>query len=78
MVIAQQHPLRDISRKEQITGERRLVEEICAMFPGRHERVAAWKARTGKSQAAFYRRFKELKQEGRLPDDPGCSQREAA
>jgi hypothetical protein len=78
MVTLQRYPLRDISRKEQIAGERRMVEELCEMFPDRHERVAAWKARTGKSQAAFYRRFKELKHEGRLPDDPGCSQREAA
>lgn len=78
MVIAQQHPLRDISRKEQIAGERRLVEELCEMFPGRHERVAAWKARTGKSQAAFYRRFKELKEDSRLLPMPACLKQEAA
>jgi len=78
MVIAQQHPLRDISRKEQIAGERRLVEELCEMFPGRHERVAAWKARTGKSQAAFYRRFKELKEDSRSLPMPACLKQEAA
>lgn len=78
MVIAQVHPLRNISRKEQIAGERRLVQELCAMFPGRLDRVGAWKARTGKSQAAFYRRFNELKQEGRLLPVPACLQPEAA
>lgn len=60
-VIVQERPLRDISRKEQIDSERRLVQAICEQFPCRKLRVAAWVARTGKSQAAFYRRCRELR-----------------
>lgn len=60
-VVVQEKPLRDISRKEQIDSERRLVQAICAQFPCRKLRVDAWVARTGKSQAAFYRRYRELR-----------------
>lgn len=60
MVITQRQPLRDISRKELIDSERRIVQEICSQLSGRQERVTVWKARTGKSQAAFYRRYREL------------------
>lgn len=66
MVIAQEQPLRDISRKEQIDSERRLVQAICSQFPCRKLRVDTWVARTGKSQAAFYRRYRELRNEGQL------------
>ena len=44
LVIAPLQPLRDISRKEQMESERRLVQEICAMFSEREQRVEAWTA----------------------------------
>jgi hypothetical protein len=66
LVIAPLQPLRDISRKEQMESERRLVQEICAMFSEREQRVEAWTARTGKSQSAFYRRFREMGGNGSL------------
>jgi hypothetical protein len=66
MVIAQEEPLRDITRKEKVDAERRLVKAICTEFPCRKLRVDAWVARTGKSQAAFYRRYRELRSAGQL------------
>jgi len=60
MVIPQQHGLRDMSRKDQMAAERKLVAEICATYCSRPERLEAWKHRTGKSQSAFYRHFREL------------------
>ncbi len=50
-------------------SERRIALDIYLSFATREERVAAWEERTGKSQAAYYRRTKELKREGRLLDD---------
>jgi hypothetical protein len=63
-VVVQAQPLRDISRKEQIDSERRIVQAICEQFPCRKLRVEAWVNRTGKSQAAFYRRYRDLRTEG--------------
>ena len=62
-----QHDTRDLSRAEQIEAERRITLDIFLGFPSRAERVAEWETRTGKKQAAFYRRLAELKQDGRLP-----------
>ncbi len=62
-----QHPTNDLSRTEQIDAERRIALEIYLNYETRNERVEAWKKRTGKSQAAFYRRIKELQQAGLLP-----------
>jgi hypothetical protein len=61
-----EHPQRDLSRKEQIETERRIVADIIATFATIKERVQQWKALTGKSQAAFYRRMKELEGSGQL------------
>ena len=66
MVLAPEQPLRDITRKEQIESERRVVQAICSQFPERQQRLDAWRVRTGKSPAAFYRRYRELRLEGRL------------
>jgi hypothetical protein len=63
MVIPQQHGLRDMSRKDQMAAERKLVAEICATHCSRTERLQAWKRQTGKGQSAFYRRLQELEQE---------------
>lgn len=60
-VIAPQHPLRDISRKEQVEADRRIVQDLCVEFPDKKRRIEVWKARTGKSTAAFYRRYRELR-----------------
>lgn len=61
-----EQPLRDITRKEQIDVERRVVLDICSQFPCREQRLDAWRARTGKGQSAFYRRYRELKLDGLL------------
>ncbi len=62
-----QHPTNDLSRTEQVEAERRIALDIFLTFEERSERIENWKERTGKSQAAFYRRVKELREEGRLP-----------
>lgn len=62
-----QHETRDLSRAEQIEAERRIALDVYLSYPTREERAAEWERRTGKSQAALYRRWKELKAEGRLP-----------
>ena len=61
-----QHPTRKPGRAEMTEAEQRIALEIALSHPTRPERVAAWKARTGKSQASLYRRIDELKQSGRL------------
>jgi hypothetical protein len=68
-VVGLEHDTRDLSRAEQTEAERRIALEIYLSYPTGKERVAAWKERTGRSQAAFYRRIKELQIEGRLPKD---------
>lgn len=47
-------------REERKRREVEIVREICAATADRAERVARWAAQTGKSQAAFYRRLREL------------------
>jgi hypothetical protein len=64
IVIPQQHGLRDMSRRDQVAAERNTVLNICAAYSKRGDRLAAWRAQTGKSQSAFYRRFHELQCEG--------------
>jgi len=66
VVAVPEQPLRDISRKDQIEAERRMVLDICSQFPVKEQRLDAWKVRTGKGQSAFYRRYRELKLEGLL------------
>lgn len=61
------HPTTDLSRAEQVEAERRIALDIYLSFGTRAERVEQWQARSGKSQAAFYRRITELKDSGRLP-----------
>ena len=61
-----QHPQRDLSRTEQVEAERRIALDIHLSFETRQERIEQWEVRTGKSQASFYRRVKELDLEGRL------------
>lgn len=63
------HEQRDISRAEQIELERRIARDIHQGFTGRDERVKQWREKTGKSQAALYRRFDELRKAGQL-DEP--------
>ena len=62
-----QHPTNDLSRAEQVEAEQRIAMDIYLTFEKRSERIEKWKERTEKSQAAFYRRIRELKTEGRLP-----------
>jgi DNA-binding transcriptional ArsR family regulator len=60
-------PTNDLSRTEQIEAERRIALDVFLNFETLQERITAWKERTGKSQPAFYRRLKELKEAGRVP-----------
>lgn len=61
-----QHPSSDLSRTEQIDAERQIALDILMRFNSQSERIKQWKTRTGKSQAAFYRRTKELKLKGEI------------
>lgn len=65
-LIELKHETRDLSRAEQIESERRVALDVCLNFSGREDRVAEWMRRTGKGQAAFYRRMLDLKKDGRL------------
>ena len=67
-LIELKHDIRDLSRAEQTESERRIALEIYWRFDNKVERVAEWESRTGKKQAAFYRRLAELKKNGRLPE----------
>ena len=49
-----------IGGREQRDAELAVVRQICAEVKGREERVKLWQQRTGKSQATFYRRLKEI------------------
>lgn len=66
-VVELQHPTNDLSRAEAVEAERRIVLDIYLSFETRADRIQQWERRTGKSQPAFYRRLKELKDGGRLP-----------
>lgn len=65
-LIELKHPTNDLSRAEQVEAERRIALDIQLSFGSKADRIEQWHARTGKSQAAFYRRVAELKKEGRL------------
>lgn len=60
------HPITDLSRTELKEAEQRIITEIFITHDTPADRVAEWVARTGKSQAAFYRRVAELKKDGLL------------
>lgn len=62
------HPKNDISRAERTDSERRICVDICIEFSETKERIEEWKARTGLSQAAFYRRKAEAEKMGLLPN----------
>lgn len=64
-----QHPKSDISRAERTESERRICVDICLQFSEKKDQIAEWKARTGLSQAAFYRRKAEARNLGLLPDE---------
>ena len=65
-VVRLQHPTKDLSRGEAVEAERRVALDIQLSFGSKAERIEQWQVRTGKSQAAFYRRVAELKKSGRL------------
>jgi len=48
-----------LGRSERKLSEQELVSDIAKMHSKRSDRIAAWKAQTGKSERAFYRRLKE-------------------
>lgn len=61
-----QHPTTDLGRTEQIDAERRIAYDIYLHFDSLSERIKQWATRTGKSQAAYYRRIKELQSMGEI------------
>lgn len=70
-VTSPQHPLQDVSRKERLESERRLVLSICQEFPKAADRLKVWKEKTGGSKSPFYRHFQELKKQGLLDGGSG-------
>lgn len=60
------HPTTDLGRTEQIDAERRIAHDIYLHFDSLAERIKQWTTRTGKSQAAYYRRVKELQSMGEI------------
>jgi Cdc6-like AAA superfamily ATPase len=62
-------PTNDLSRSEKLEAERRIVLDLISTFDSKNERITHWTKRTGKSRAAYYRRVKELRQTGKLPND---------
>ena len=50
-----------VSREARKEEDRSILQQILRENPNRDERVRAWKARTGKSERAFYRRLAEMK-----------------
>lgn len=60
---------RDLSRREMVEAEQRIAVGIYLEFDNMTERVETWKLQTGKSQAAFYRRLKEARENGLLPPE---------
>jgi len=60
-IVPQEHPLRDMSRRDRIDAERRLFQDICTRFPTRKQRLDAWVTQTGLSRATFDRRLREMK-----------------
>lgn len=56
-----EHPVNDLSRREQKDIECRIALEIAKTFETRAERVKAWEEQTGLSEKAFYRRLAEAK-----------------
>ncbi len=59
-----EHPTRALGRADQVEAERQIARQIAVEFKTQDERLAAWKKRTGKSQAALYRRLADLKRKG--------------
>jgi hypothetical protein len=68
-IVLPQREQRDLSRAERNDTERRIALGIYREHDNRTDRLTEWKSQTGKSQAAFYRRIEELKQEGKLGDE---------
>lgn len=69
-VIVPQEELRDMSRQDQIAGERRIAAHIHATICCRDERAFAWYQYTGKSESSLYRRLKELGLSNFTPPPP--------
>jgi hypothetical protein len=54
------------ARAAQLERELMIAREIFETSSNREERLMAWKARTGKSETALYRRLDQLRQMGLL------------
>lgn len=72
-LIELKHPTTDLSRAERVEADRRIALDIYVSFESRSDRIEQWKKRSGKSQAAFYRRISDLRKLGQLPEEKGTS-----
>jgi hypothetical protein len=67
-LVPQQHPVRDMTRKDQAEAHRRIALAICQQYSDPKERCAAWTQMTSRQKSAFYARCDELKVLGLLTD----------
>jgi hypothetical protein len=65
-LVPQRHAVRDISRRDRMDADRRVVLEICREFAEPVQRLQAWKERTGSSKTTFYNHQKKLADSGQL------------
>jgi hypothetical protein len=59
-------PTNDLSRAERLAAERRIAFEIYRASDDAESRIKAWTERTGSGKSSFYRRLKELREEGTI------------
>jgi hypothetical protein len=62
------HEVSMATREQRLDLDRGIVRDICLETADAEERVKLWKVRTGKGQATFYRRKREL-DSGEFPDE---------
>lgn len=66
-LVPQRHAVRDVSRRDRMDADRRVVLSICREFSEPLQRLQAWSERNGGSKTTFYNHFKKLKDSGQLP-----------
>lgn len=51
------HELPPAGRADRVQAERAIAQQIAEQHANREDRLKAWRAQTGKSERAFYRRL---------------------
>lgn len=67
-LVPQRHAVRDVSRRDRMDADRRVVLSICREFDEPLQRLQAWSEQNKGGQTKFYRLYKELKDSGQLPE----------